>query len=163
MCLIVYVYSETYTKQDLSLTIADSVIFVGPADPTQETIPTGEYLGALTDELPPGTWITEFVSGGAKNYGYKLSNGELHMTVKGITLNSRNAEVVTFETLKSMVLGTGPATVHVTDPTKFVRDPITATIKSVPYTKSYRVVYDKRRVVNDFRTLPFGYKGEKEF
>ena len=100
----------------------------------------------------------EFVSGGAKNYGYRLSNGEIKMTVKGITLNSRNCDVVTFDTLKRMVLGEGPSEVKVTDPRKFVRDPMKAHVTSVPYTKTYKVVYDKRRVVDNYRTLPFGYK-----
>ena len=34
--------------------------------------PTGDYLGQLTNELPPGRHICEMVAGGPKNYAYSL-------------------------------------------------------------------------------------------
>ena len=45
----------------------DSVIYRWR--PNQPSITTGDFLGDMTDELD-GDVITEFVSGGAKNYGY---------------------------------------------------------------------------------------------
>ena len=38
--------------------------------PDQPFIATGDFLGDVTDELD-GDAITEFVSGGAMNYGYQ--------------------------------------------------------------------------------------------
>ncbi|KAJ8953190.1 hypothetical protein NQ318_003226, partial [Aromia moschata] len=38
-------------------------------------VPMGEFLGEITDELEsygPGSYITEFVSGGPKKYAYRV-------------------------------------------------------------------------------------------
>ena len=138
--------------------VSDSVIFVGPRDLKLETVKCGDALGDLTDELSPGEYITEFVSGGAKNYAFTTSKSRVQTTVKGITLNSRNADVVNFETVKAMVLGNGPSEVKVIDPLTFVRNPIAASIESSPREKTYRIVYTKRRLLDDgISTLPFGY------
>ena len=100
----------------------------------------------MTDELDTteNEYIVEFASGGPKNYGYITSLGTVKMCVKGITLNSRNSDIVTFKALKDMIFKEGPEEVHVTEPRKFVRDPVTTSINSVPYTKTYRMVYTKR-------------------
>ena len=45
----------------------DSVVYNWRPD--QPSMATGDFLGDMTDELD-GDVITEFVSGGAKNYGY---------------------------------------------------------------------------------------------
>src|SRR5271170_7216804 len=53
----------------------DSVIYV--TKPGQELLPTGSFLGELTDELEEygsGASIHEFVSGGPKNYAYTVVN-----------------------------------------------------------------------------------------
>ena len=51
----------------------------------------GVYLGELTDELD-GNYITTFVSGGPKNYAYKLNNGKTCYKIRGITLNFQTLE-----------------------------------------------------------------------
>ena len=56
---------------------------------------TGDFLGQMTDELAgysPGSYIVEIVSGGPKNYAFKVyhpTTGEYSyvVKVKGITLN----------------------------------------------------------------------------
>ena len=45
----------------------------------------GDYLGDLTSELQPGQHISEFVSGGAKNYSCKVINSETDEHVANIT------------------------------------------------------------------------------
>ena len=136
----------------------DSVIFESPIAIEDEPVKVGDAMGCLTDELQPGEVITQFVSGGAKNYAYKTNKGRTQMTVKGITLTSNACEVVNFETLKKMVLGQGPDVVHVTSPRKFILRPVSAEVRSTPYTKSFKVVYDKRILLDDYTTLPYGYK-----
>ena len=49
----------------------DSVIYVH--EPGKPEPPLGDYLGDLTDELD-GDYITEFMSGGPKNYAYVTNN-----------------------------------------------------------------------------------------
>ena len=54
----------------------DSVISFNGTGQTE--IPTGDYLGDMTDELEkpygPGSYITRFVGAGAKNYAYEVRN-----------------------------------------------------------------------------------------
>lgn len=62
----------------------DSVIYRWK--PGRPSIPIGDFLGEMTDELE-GDVITEFISGGAKNYGYKTRGGKTECKVRGFTLN----------------------------------------------------------------------------
>ena len=48
--------------------------------PGQEKIPTGMFLGQMTDELE-GDLITEFGAAGPKSYSYKTSGGISHLPV----------------------------------------------------------------------------------
>jgi hypothetical protein len=143
------------------ISVTDSVIFVGPRDLEKEVVKTGNAMGELKDELdgPQGEYITQFCSGGAKHYSYKTSSGKTEMTIKGITLNTRNSKIINFDRLRNMVLNEQDSVIQVTDPRKFHRDPTTAKITSIPFYKSYRMTYSKRRLLPDgISTLPFGYK-----
>jgi hypothetical protein len=51
----------------------DSVIFIQLNDQPY-LIKTGECLGTMTSELKPGIHIDKFVSGGHKNYEYRIVN-----------------------------------------------------------------------------------------
>ena len=122
---------------------------------------TGDSLGDLTDEIAPGRHIVQFVTAGPKNYGYLLDDGTSQVTVKGITLNSRNKKAITFELIKGMVLGTDDREkVSMVNPNDFFRDPIDGSLSIGPSVKSYRKVYTKRAVMDDgVTTKPFGYEG----
>jgi hypothetical protein len=71
-------------------------------------------LGDITDELHSGEYIEEFVSGGAKNYAYKICNrdaSKLPKTVckvRAITLNYTVAQFVNFNVIKNMILNSEP-------------------------------------------------------
>ncbi|XP_072033428.1 uncharacterized protein [Amphiura filiformis] len=142
----------------------DSVIFL--TRPGEWEPPIGDYLGHLTDEVDPkdGNHISTFVTGGCKNYVYKLDTGKTVMKVRGITLNVRNSEMVNYSTLERMVRGLKSTEasereerVTVTDPHRIVRNVKTKNIESRVSKKDYRVVFDKRWIVNGFETLPYGY------
>ena len=82
----------------------DSVIFTqqdGEYEP-----PTGEFLGDLKCETD-GEPITAFVSGGPKNYAYRLESGETVRKIRGFTLGSGNARLLNFDTMEDMVLNDG--------------------------------------------------------
>ena len=49
----------------------DSVLFVQPSAESP-LVETGDNLGDMTSELKPSEYIEEFVSGGPKNYAYKV-------------------------------------------------------------------------------------------
>ena len=132
----------------------DSVIYVN--DGTVH-VPLGDYLGDLTNELRPGHHIVEFISGGPKNYGYLEDDGECTLKVKGFRLNHANSQVINFESVKEMVLTKSQDSLSVTDPRHITRDKYAQKVISVPQTKNYKIVYTKRRVLDDLNTLPYGY------
>ena len=71
--------------------------------PGQPSIATGDFWGDITDELD-GDVITEFVSGGAKNYGYQTRGGKVVCKVRSFTLNVRGSAILNFRTMKENVL-----------------------------------------------------------
>ena len=140
----------------------DSVIYRWK--PGQPSIPTGDYLGQMTDELQ-GDFITEFISGGAKNYGYRTKEGKSECKVRGFTLNVRGKEALNFNTMKKNILSelNDPQeerrVIKVTNPNHFKRDTTHKSIKLVNQVKQYGLVFDKR--VIDPKTkisYPFGYR-----
>ncbi|KAK3929567.1 putative DNA polymerase [Frankliniella fusca] len=91
----------------------DSVAYI--SHPGEPDIPTGTHLGDLTDQVEedhgPGSFITEFVAGGPKNYAFKVAvEGDLSIIkvcikVRGISINASCDELVTFDNLKATVMG----------------------------------------------------------
>ena len=132
----------------------DSVIFV---DDGSMNVVLGDYLGQLTDELPEGQFITEFVSGGPKNYGYVTSGGEVTCKVKGFTLNYQNAQRVNFDSMKDLVLNRPHDKISMVPQYQISRNKRTAVVFNREQSKDYRVVYTKRRKINNIDTEPYGY------
>lgn len=120
-------------------------------------VPLGDYLGDLTNDIPPNERITEFVSAGPKTYGLRLSSVRSYMRVKGITLHAQNSERDHFDSLKQMVLdyGTGSKEI-VLQQRGILRNKKMWRIETGSLKKTLRVVYDKRVLLKDFRTLSYG-------
>ena len=51
--------------------VTESVIYIQPKD-EPNLIETGDKLGDMTSELRSTEYVSEFVSGGPKNYAYKV-------------------------------------------------------------------------------------------
>ena len=131
-------------------------------------IETSETLGKFKDELlsdyGPDIYITEFVSGGPKNYAYKLSNGKIIEKIKGVTLNHINSKKLKFEHVKQFILDNvngierKPIT---TTHSQFVKNPNDKTITIKQIDKNYIFGFDKFEICeiseNMIDTLPFGY------
>ncbi|XP_031355210.1 uncharacterized protein LOC116179552 [Photinus pyralis] len=141
----------------------DSVIFT--ENPGEWSPACGNFLGDMTDEVEcygPGSRIVEFVSGGPKNYAFKVfspstNNYSVVCKVKGISLNYKNSAVVNFETIKDAVLNNAPETFVETD--RRIARTCTYDVISKPERKRYRVAYTKRRrIAVGCDTLPYGYK-----
>lgn len=148
----------------------DSIIY-SQKDSDKYKPKLGEYLGELTNELAckeigckgcvEGHWIEEFVSCGPKNYSFRLNTGEVFCKVRGFSLNYINSQILNFSSMKEALY----AWVNKSDmelitvKTEILRskyqDP---TVYSREVKKHYSVVYDKRRIINDLKTVPFGYK-----
>jgi hypothetical protein len=137
----------------------DSVVFT--TTPGQWEPPLGDYLGDLTDEVP-GNNITHFVTGGPKNYAFKLATpmktGQMSICkVRGITLNFKNCIDINFNTVKDMVTNNHSKVVSVVDDHKIVRNPTTGDVITKRECKDYRIVFDKRVISEAYNTYPYGF------
>lgn len=147
----------------------DSVLFSeSPGDPMPER---GDFLGQMTDELlcfGRGSYITEFVPGGPKNYAYKVYLPTTDTTftkvkVKGITLNYENSQIINFDLMKNMVIGPEfGSTVKQIESVKVENNRILRKNLGDVYTtrvpKTYRFKYTKIQKTDiDYKTLPYGY------
>ena len=136
----------------------DSVIYVH--EPGKPEPPLGDYLGDLTDELD-GDYITEFMSGGPKNYAYVTNNDKRVTKIRGITLNYATSKKLNFEVMCSLLhlyLNCGiQAKVTVDNPFKITRDKKNKKIATKRTKKDYQIVYNKRVVKDNYGTVPYGY------
>ena len=157
--LKLYSYLHTLGEQVLYYD-TDSVIYTWKEG--QPQIETGDYLGEMTDELD-GDTIKTFVSGGAKNYGYKTVDGKYVCKVRGFTLNVRGRDKLNYRSMKKHILNTleeeePVEPIVVTNPHHFHRDQTAKKMKLTRQDKNYRLVFDKRVIDLDTkRSYPFGY------
>ena len=141
----------------------DSMIFVakkytGPNGETFfENFPQiGSSLGELTNELKPNTHIEEFVCTAPKSYAYRTSEGVECVKFKGISLNEKNKKRINFESVKELVFGKKEK-ITLEPQTQFLRSKFHGVITNAPLVKTATKTYNKRKVLPNFDTLPFGY------
>ena len=158
--LKLYSYLERLGEQVLYYD-TDSVIYKWRDGQTR--IETGDYLGDMKDELD-GDHIVEFVSGGAKNYGYRTSEGKVECKVRGFTLNVRGLQVLNYSSMKTTILSEleeplqKKRELEVRNPSHFQRNTATKEIGLVEQTKRYGLVFDKRVIDTATKqSYPFGY------
>lgn len=156
----------------ISVLYTDSIVFVGPEN--VNPLETSPHLGGLTDEIPAGYRIVEWVSGGAKQYGLKMqkidaAEGEANefeylLKIRGMTLNWDVTENqgLWYETFKAAVLQycqTGmPQPIQVLYP-NFLRPNLKdGTVYSQPMQKIWKPFCGKGIVrPSDTCVLDFGY------
>ena len=145
-----------YTDTDSIFKISD------PARPDLDP-PIGDYLGDLTSELRPGEHIVEFASSAAKCYVYKTNMGKTECKVKGFTLNYKNSQLINFDVMKDMVLtqqiqnNPNLRTVTIVNDKKIARKKYECILYNKKEIKRYKPVYNKRIIMPDLSTVPFGY------
>ena len=140
----------------------DSVVYVsreGEYDP-----PTGPFLGDLTSELTctgvgcsKEHTITAFLSCGPKNYAYKTDTNNVTCKIKGFNLNYNNSQFLNFDTMKDIVLNDHTKKITTNNPRKIIRDKLKHKIITRNESKSYSFVFDKRIILGNLDTQPFGY------
>lgn len=157
--LELYSYLDKLKEQVLYFD-TDSIIYLWKRGLPE--IETGPFLGQMKDELE-GDSIHEFVTGGPKNYAYKLSeSGKTECKVRGFTQDEQGMELLNFNSIKEHVLGAlrgdeiRPIAVPVS--INMVTDRTTKKICLTPKEKKYRLVFEKR-VVNtkDCKSRPYGF------
>ena len=120
--------------------------------------PVGDYLGDLTSELSPNEHITTFCSTGSKSYAYITNKGNTVCKVKGITLNHRNSLIINVDTMRNVV-HEEVEHVKVVNPNMIQKNKKKCWIVyNVKQEKVFRQVYEKRKIVGNFDTEPWGYK-----
>ena len=141
----------------------DSVVYKWR--PGQPSIAIGDFLGDMTDELD-GDVITEFVSGGAENYGYQTRGGKVVCKVRGFTLKVRGSAILNFHTMKANIISElntpqdSRRNLNIVTPYHFRRDLEKKQIQVVPCVKQYGLVFDKRVVdVATKSSYPYGSRG----
>ncbi len=134
----------------------DSVIYVERKDDPCDVV-VGDYLGQLKNELKGDTYIEEFVSGGPKAYAYRENTGQETCKVKGFTLNYRNSQVVNFDSVCGLVLNHPQDKLSLAAQNQITRNKKERTVNNRMQSKDYRLVYTKRRIVNNLDTEPYGY------
>ena len=137
----------------------DSVVYVH--EPGKPDPPLGDYLGDLTDELNGG-YITTFISGGPKNYGYVTNTGEAILKIRGLSLTYDASKTLNIGTMRDLVEsyvvdGARNEKVTINIPNKITRDKKEKHIVTKRTKKDYRVVYNKRVVNENYETVPYGY------
>ncbi len=126
---------------------------------------TGCYLGDMTNELEDyhkDAYISEFVSGGPKNYGYRVKTPEkehIVLKVKGFTLNRATTKILHYEAMKEMVHKYVKGEVEKREiKSNDIQRNDDYEITTAATVKRYQIVYTKRTLSSDFTTLPFGYR-----
>jgi len=164
--LKLYSFIEKLDKRVLYFD-TDSIIYT--ARRGEAVIPTGTNLGDMTNELKDfnhGAYITEFVSAGPKNYGYKvydpiLKKESVVVKIRGFTLNRQASGCINFEKLRTMVKEyveqrqNNTVKVPTTVIAKKKQGP---TVVTRITNKLYSVIYNKRIVQSDYTTLPYGFR-----
>ena len=147
----------------------DSIIF--SVKDENDYIPLlGNYLGQLTNELTckelgyksencEGHWIEEFISCGPKNYSFRVNTGEIVCKVRGFSLNYRSSLILNFQSMKDCLYDwkEKKPLEMITVKTEIRRDKHDPRVYNSIISKHYGVIYDKRRVLPDLTTLPYGF------
>ena len=149
----------------------DSALF--RFDPNGWNPPTNCYLGQLVSELQPGHHISEFVSGGTKNYSCKVINSETgeHVTnitkVRGLSVKKMSAKKVgNHDVMVDLVLSkeemrsNGLSGKKIEVPFFYISRDDGFNLHSNVVKKNYSLVFDKRvlKVDQGYKTFPYGFK-----
>lgn len=137
----------------------DSVIYKHPpGDPTVGgQIKLGDFLGDLTDELGGDRHIVEFVSTGPKSYSYRDNLGNVVCKFKGIRKNFESIQKVNLESmLECIEEGVVDPKIIMVDNLVFKLNRL-GQVETEYKSKTFKMVYTKRYITENYETRPFGY------
>lgn len=135
----------------------DSIIY--EHSPDAYNIPLGRYLGEWEDETG-GDPIIKFASTGPKCYSYIVRRADGSMKsatkVKGITLNSANARVIDYESMRDIVTKTVDQIAAKSLLFNYDRNRGTVVTKTTA--KVFKLTYNKGEIdESDWKVYPFGH------
>jgi len=137
----------------------DSIIFVDKDKTVTKKLPVGNYLGELTNEISHDEgYIKAFVSSVRKSYAYKTLNNKEMCKVRDFSLqNQTNSELINFSSIRESVVAKTNDCIKTVNDRKISRLPLKRKLYNRIEEKDFKMVYTKRRLLNDLTTLPFGY------
>jgi hypothetical protein len=158
-CLLYRAMASVPDPQRVLYCDTDSIIFVHDKN---EALPltTGNFLGDLTDELPPNVEVTEYYSAGAKFYllqGRNTVTGEDYVVfkIKGVSLNTSTESVLCAENIKQLVLGSIDTLYAPFSNIRRFKE--TGKLINASCMKKCRVTHSKRLFYGDGTSFPFGF------
>jgi len=152
-----------FSQHTICTIISYLTIFLNSYNSKQ--IKLGDYLGDLTNELigyGPDAYIDEFISGGPKNYVYRISNG-LHiigeiLKIRGIKLTYEICQTLNFDLVKKLIYAyvTHNPIIKKIYEKKLIKNN-DRSIYSSESSKNYQIVFCKRKLFKEFESRPFGF------
>ena len=131
----------------------DSIMYVNKEG--TQVIKTGDSLGDLTDELE-GDYIDGWSATGPKSYSFTTFKGLEVNKVKGFTLNFENSQIINHSTITQLVKGE-ISNLQTKRENAITRNAFTNEIVNKDQTKTFSCCYNKRVVLENYDTLPYGY------
>ncbi len=78
--------------------------------------------------------------------------------MRGFTLHYTNSQLINFDTVKAIVTDpTSTQNITVTNPRKICREKRKRKLVNKKEEKSYQMVYTKRRRIDNYDTVPYGF------
>lgn len=133
----------------------------------------GDQLGEWSSELEPDEYIVDFVALASKVYSYETNTGRKEIRCKGMTLNEYTENILEWDEIQKQYFKSGKImnkemfealltgvqdTQTVVYPDSIKRDGRSQRLSSVTVTKTLQKVYDKRIMLPDYTSMPYGTK-----
>ena len=113
-------------------------------------------LGEWENEFKEDELIVELVVGGAKSYSYRTNRGKLIIKQKGITMDTPNSDILSFDAMKEIVLD--DRTIHTTERYQFKWDGVTKDIVTKFISRSIHSTMSEKRTNNGYDSVPYGFE-----
>ncbi|KAL4084019.1 hypothetical protein QTP88_029335 [Uroleucon formosanum] len=131
----------------------DSIFYI---DNCVNKIKTGTTLGEWTDELGENVHITVWASKGPKSYYYKTNDNKHKTVIKEFTLNNQNLLKLNGKSMIKLIEQKNKDNIEL-EYNQITRDTLTKNIVNKKVTKKFSFGYDKRIILPDYDTIPYGY------
>ena len=145
-----------YSDTDSVIRIAEYSMNENGEVECKNPLKQGTTPGELLSDLNPGVHIDEFLTIAPKSYGLKLSTGAEIIKFKGVQFTFENSERINFKALSDLLAG-NIEQIELEKKTQFVRQKTKGLIYNIESSKKLKLTFDKRRVLENFDTVPFGY------
>ena len=155
----IYASLKTIGKS-LSYCDTDSAYYSENSNEITSQLDIGENLGQMKNELVPGNYITMQICLAPKTYGYttKLAGKDgRFQVVKNKGFKNEITEKINVDSFINLFRDK-TATISVENPNFFLRNRRDCTVYMKKLSKRFNYNYDKRIVLNDTDTIPWGYR-----